>query len=33
MPGSVVSQFEILIATFAAPHNLSGDLMSMIRRF
>jgi hypothetical protein len=29
----VVSQFELLIATFAAPHNLSGDVMSMIRRF
>jgi hypothetical protein len=29
----VVSQFELLIATFPAPHNLSGDVMSMIRRF
>jgi hypothetical protein len=29
----VVSQFELLIATFPAPHNLSSDVMSMIRRF
>jgi hypothetical protein len=28
-----VSQIELLIATFAARHNLGGDLMSMIRRF
>jgi len=27
-----VSRFELLIATFAAPHNLSGDVTSMIRR-
>jgi len=27
-----MSQFEILIAWFAAPHNFSGNLMSMIRR-
>jgi hypothetical protein len=27
----VVSQFELLIATFAAPHNLIGDVMPMIR--
>jgi hypothetical protein len=25
--------FELLIAAFAAPHNLSGDVMSMICRF
>jgi hypothetical protein len=29
----VVSQFELLIATFPAPHNLSSDVMPMIRRF
>jgi len=29
----VVSQFELLIATFPTPHNLSSDVMSMIRRF
>jgi hypothetical protein len=28
----VASQFEVLIATFPAPHNLSSDVMSMIRR-
>jgi hypothetical protein len=29
----MVSQFELVIATFPAPHNLSGDVMSMIGRF
>src|ERR1700722_3256277 len=28
-----MSQFEILIASFAAPHNFSGNPMSTIRRF
>jgi hypothetical protein len=32
IPKPVVSRFELLIATFAAPHNLSGDVTSMIRR-
>jgi hypothetical protein len=25
--------FEILIASFAAPHNLTGYVISMMRRF
>jgi hypothetical protein len=32
IPKPVVFQFELPIATFAAPHNLSGVVMSMIRR-
>jgi hypothetical protein len=31
--GRVVSQFELLIATFAAPHKLGSDVMSMIGRY
>jgi len=30
---NIFVEFELPIATLAAPHNLSGDLMSMIRRF